>query len=389
LRFIQKDSDCEVSQMQKIWKDLPAFSPQAAAAGDPLAVISLKGWRLKEPVSGRRYTVLRVETRGGTVGYGEGGPARAHEIAEARAAATGRRVTESEFIRHSLAACPAMEAAVDNAFLDVLGKSSKVPIYQYLGGPTRYKARVAAHLEVRDANSVEEPLRRAAAQGFRAFTIPLLPRDPMTRIQSYVDQLRQWVERLRTMAGENADFILDAAGTLTPGDASSIATALERLHLLWIDEPTAVLSNDALEKVTAESVTPIGLGRNVSDPAVFQNLLRWQCVDVLRPSLGLNGTPKIRRIAAIAEANYVAVAPYHDGGPVGTVAAIHMAATAPNFFLQQVPQPLAEQDRAMRAELTSGNVETAKDGFAMLINRPGLGIEVNEQALNKYSEETV
>jgi len=94
-------------------------------------------------------------------------------------------------------------------------------------------------------------------------------------------------------------------------------------------------------------------------------------------------------MAAVAETNYVAVGPYHDGGPIATVAAIQLAASLPNFFAQQVPQPLAEQDRAMRAELTGGNREIAKDGFAPLVNQPGLGIEVNEEALKKYSEEVL
>ena len=66
-----------------------------------------------------------------------------------------------------------------------------------------------------------------------------------------------------------------------------------------------------------------------------------------------------------------------------------LAASLPNFFIQQIPQPAAAQDRAMRAELTSGNRETAIDGFLPLINKPGLGFDVNEQALNRYSEETV
>jgi galactonate dehydratase len=112
-------------------------------------------------------------------------------------------------------------------------------------------------------------------------------------------------------------------------------------------------------------------------------------VDVLRPSLGLNSIPKIRRMAAIAETHYVAVAPYHDGGPIATAAAVHLAASLPNFFIQQIPFPTDERDRAMRAELTHGSVETAKDGFTALVNKPGFGIEVDERAVNRYSEERV
>ncbi|MGA2412373.1 MAG: hypothetical protein ABSG46_18560, partial [Candidatus Binataceae bacterium] len=119
---------------KKIWSNLPAFAPQAAAT-DGLSIANVRGWRLREPSSGRRYTVLRLETRGGLVGYGEGGAATAAQIGDAKAAAVGRRPNETEFIRHRLAATPAMEAAVNCAFLDLLGKRTKIPVYQFLGGP--------------------------------------------------------------------------------------------------------------------------------------------------------------------------------------------------------------------------------------------------------------
>lgn len=373
---------------RKIWSNLPAFAPQAAAT-DPLAIANVRGWRLREPSSGRRYTVLRLETRGGLVGYGEGGPSSAAEIGEAKAVAVGRRPNETEFIRHRLAAAPAMEAAVNCAFLDLLGKRTKTPVYQFLGGPTRFKARVMAHLEGQTEEALAAPLQLAAEQGFKAFTVPIPGRDSLWRMQAYVDAVRARVARVRSLAGADLDFVLDAAGTLTPGDAALLATALEKIHLMWFDEPTTVLTNDALARIADESVMPIGLGRSVTDIATFQNLLRWGSIDLLRPSLGLNSISKIKRMAAIAETHYVAVAPYHDGGPLATAAGIHLAASLPNFFIQQIPFPSAERDRAMRAELTSGNQETAKNGFAPLVNRPGFGIDVDERALDRYSEERV
>ncbi|HLX46367.1 MAG TPA: enolase C-terminal domain-like protein [Bryobacteraceae bacterium] len=373
---------------RKIWSNLPPFSPQAAVT-DRLSIANVRGWRLREPSSGRRYTVLRLETRGGLVGYGEGGPASAAQIADAKAAATGRRPNETEFIRHRLAASPPMEAAVDCAFLDLLGKDTKTPVYQFLGGPTRFKARVLAHLEGRTEDELATPLRRAAGQGFKAFTVPIPARDSLWRMQAYVDAVRARVGRLRSLAGADMDFVLDAAGTLTPGDAALLATAFEKDHLMWLDEPTGVLTNDGLARIADESVLPLGMGRGVTDIATFQNLLRWGSVDLLRPSLGLNSISKIRRMAAIAETHYVAVAPYHDGGPIATAAGIHLAASLPNFFIQQIPFPASDRDAAMRAELTSGSLETAKDGFAPLRNRPGFGFNVDERALDRYSEETI
>src|SRR5215813_3902734 len=174
---------------RKIWRDFPVFAPQPPST-DGMAITGVQGWRLREPDSGRRYTVLRLETRGGMVGYGEGAPATRAEILDARAAATGRRPNESEFIRHRLAAIPAMEAAVNNAFLDLQGKATKTPVYQFLGGPTRFKARVLAGLDGESETALEAPLKRAVQQGFRAFTVPIPTRDAMWRMQAYVDGVR-------------------------------------------------------------------------------------------------------------------------------------------------------------------------------------------------------
>jgi len=374
--------------MRQPWKDVAAFGPPPAG-DDPLAITSLRAWRIREPVSGRRYTVLKLESRGGIFGYGEGGPAVAADIAQAKTAVVGRRPTDAEFVRHNLARLPAMEAAVNNAMLDLAARSANVPIYQYLGGPTRFKARVVARLEGQDEDALTTSLHRSLQQGFRAFSFPIPERDAMWRMEAYVDAIRHRVDRLKEMGGQNTDFVLDANAILTPGDASFIATALERAHLLWFDEPTSVLTNDALSRISDESVMPVGLGRNVHDVATFQNLLRWGCIDILRPSIGLNSIRQIRRMAAVAETHYVAVGPYNDNGPIATVAAIHLAASLPNFFAQQVPQPSAQQDREMRAELTSGDKESAIEGFAQLLNKPGLGIEINEEALKKYSEEVL
>ena len=357
-------------RLERLWRDRPQFAPQGAPAGSagtaadagagagPLTITAMRSWRIKEPTGGRRYTVVRLETRGGVAGYGEGGPVKSIDIAEARPRVLGRRAVENEYFRHTFAASPAIEAAVSNACLDILARHGKAPLYQFLGGPTRFKARVLASPEGLEPAAFKAPLERALKQGFKAVTIPIPRHDALWRMQAYVD-------------------------------AAFVAKALERDHIMWLDEPTTVLTNDALAKISDESVVPVALGRGVTDIAVFQNLLRHGSIDLLRPSLALNSLHKIRRMAAIAETHYVAVAPYHDGGPIGTLAGIHLNAALANSFIQQVPFPAAERDAAMRAEITGGQQEVAVDGFAALINKPGLGVEISDAALSRYSEETL
>src|SRR6185503_5485580 len=105
------------------------FQPPQALS-HPLAIVQFRAWRLKEPVSGRRYTVVKLQSQSGASGYGEGGPATSAEIVEARTIVAGRRATETEFVRARLAALSAMEAAVSNAMLDLVSRSKQIPIYQ-------------------------------------------------------------------------------------------------------------------------------------------------------------------------------------------------------------------------------------------------------------------
>src|SRR4029077_18107469 len=146
-------------------------------------------------------------------------------------------------------------------------------------------------------------------------------------------------------------------------------------HPLWFDEPCSVSNVEAVRKVSGETVTPLGFGRGISDAGVFQALLREGLIDVVRPDIVHWGISGARRIAVLAEAYYVAIAPNHDGGPVGTAAAIQLAASGPNFFLPHVPLPPDRKDREMRSAIVSGGLEAPRDGFLQVPTGPGLGIE--------------
>jgi len=148
------------------------FAPPAAE-DHPLKIAQFRAWRVKEPVSNRRYTVVRLQSQAGIAGYGEGGPAPAAEIVAARAAVMDRRATESEYIRAALRGAPALEAAVNNAMLDLVSRAKNVPIYRYLGGPVRFKARLLGHLEGATAAESAPSLERAKDRGFRLSPPPL------------------------------------------------------------------------------------------------------------------------------------------------------------------------------------------------------------------------
>jgi len=333
------------------------FAPQAAVATSKpseLDITEIRHFPLREPVSGARYSLLRVKTRSGLTGWGECAFDPAADMKSLESAWIGKPV-------HTYAAIKPLTpfaAALDIALLDIVGKACNAPVYRVLGGPTRSKVRAyGAEMVI----PLPEPLSRNQGKAYQNRILALVDAVPADR-----------------------DFVLGGNVMLTPGDAASVAATVERKHPLWFDEPCAHSNTEAVRKISGETVVPLAFGRGIHDAGIFQAMLREGLIDLVRPELGFFGISGSRRIAALAEPYYVAVAPRHDGGPVATAAAMQLAASIPNFFIQHVPLPAAPEDRAMRREIVSADIETSRNGFLQLPKSPGLGITVNEPALEKY-----
>ena len=152
-----------------------------------------------------------------------------------------------------------------------------------------------------------------------------------------------------------------------------LAAAFERLHLLWFDEPCLLVKPErGVPKIASENVTPVGFGRFAAEPGSFRTCFAaMHRRGPARPRAARHHTG--RRISAVAEPYYVAVAPFHDGGPIATAAALNLAASLPNFFIQQIPFPAAEQDRRMRARLAGDATEIVKRRISATAAGTGAG----------------
>ena len=350
-----------------------------------LGIRALNAWVLREPVSRRAYTVVRLTSEDGLHGYGECGEAEASEIAAARSVVLGKPATSYEKVRLALHATPQVGAATNAAMLDLVGKATRTPVFQLLGGPTRSRVRALASLHGATDDEFAASAASLRRAGFLAFGVPLPATAARNQGLAFAQAVIRRVEAIRA-AVKDADLVLEGFGALTPGDALSLSSEIERFHLLWFDEPCPMSNLAAVRKISDESATPLGFGRHIEQPSEVQNALREEVLDVLRPDLGRHGISQIRKMAALAETYYIALAPHHGGGPVGTAAALHLAASLPNFFIQNIPVPESEADTRMRAELTGGSIEGPEDGFVALPTAPGLGISVSDEALEKYKE---
>jgi galactonate dehydratase len=332
---------------------------------DELAISEVRAYGRQSAVSGRSYTVLKLRTKSGLSGYGECGVLAEAQLKILSSALAARPASGYEVLNSAVP--EGARAAVNMAALDILGKSTKAPVYRVLGGPTRNKARGAVRLKGTSDEELQSDLHKQLEAGFRAFLLPIPKPAARNQGSAFVRAAEARWKALRN-ADASADFVLEATDNLTPGDAATLATALERMHPLWFDEPCRVSNLNAIRKIGAESVMPLGFGREITEPGMYQDLLRNGLVDVIRPDLLMHGITGIRRLAAMSETYYVAVAPQHDGGEISTAAALHLAASIPNFFIVQTPG-------AGRAAI--------KDGFFELPKGDGLGIEVNDTELER------
>ena len=358
------------------------YADQLPVARGKHSITDLEVFPLREPVSRRAYTLIRVRTDSGLIGYGECAAAPRNEVERLRHSIIGRAATANV----GTALGSPMDGAVNCALLDIVGHACSAPLYRVLGGPTRYKVRAMTSLEGPTNAQLVACVESAVNAGFRGFVVPIPAPAARNQGQAYVKEVRARLEALRFVSREGIDFVLDGGGQLSAGDAETIAAGIEGSHPLWFDEPCSMSNPERIQRIAEQTVTPLGFGRMLPNPAAFQDFLRMEIMDVARPDILREGILGIRRIAALAETYYVTVAPHHEGGPVATAAAIHLAASLPNFFIQHIPFPGGELDQAMRSELLSQPVEEVKEGFLPLPSGPGLGVSVNEKALDKYKD---
>lgn len=337
-------------------------------------ITAVDAFQLREPKSGRVYSLLKLSTDSSLVGWGEAGRLDSNSLRRCREICIGQDPTRYDYLTNQLAVDPA-SGAINMALLDLCGKQAKVPVYQLLGGPTRNKVRALTLFD-----------ERAIGVGHRACVVPIsLPQQATSRPR-FVDSVVKRFEALRKTHGENVDFVADGMGLLPSAEAADIAVALESFHPLWFDQPCRAPNSDVLARLTTESATPIGLGRDFDQVGPLLNLLRDGLIDVVRLPIARLGITPIRRAGALAETYYVAIAPFHiSGGPVATAAAIQLAASLPNFFIQQVPLVVDSEERKLRDDLVGGAVEAVTEGYFGLSLKPGLGIDINETIVRRMA----
>ena len=274
-------------------------------------------------------------------------------------------------------------SGIEHALWDIAGKRLGVPVYQLLGGHVRDRIRVYQSPGGRTPEELaENAVGLIERYGYTALKIG--PQPPGSDALPANAALRAAVARfaaVRRAVGDDVDIAVDPhAKIFEPAQAIALAEALKPDRPLFLEEPLRPENVDALARVAAHTDVPIATGEMLYTKFQFREVLVKQAADVLQPDVCCaGGILECKKIAAMAEAFYVVVAPHNPMGPVATAVNVHLVATLPNFLILEYHP----DDEAPRRDLIDEPM-VLKNGYLELPTRPGLGLELNEDAFPRY-----
>jgi galactonate dehydratase len=342
----------------------------------------------------RKSQLLKLETDTGLVGWGE-------PVVEGKAESTGAAVREllegyllgedplpiehhwqrlyrGGFYRGGPVLMAAI-AGVDQALWDLKGKHYDLPAHELLGGRARDRVQLYQHVHGETPAEHAEAARQAVAEGFEV--LKTSPKQPFRRVDTpaAIRRTAETLGAIREAVGDDVAVGVDFHGRVAKPTAKRLAAALEPHDPMFYEEPVLPEHNEALGPLAAHTTVPIATGERMFSRWEFKPLLESGAADVLQPDVShAGGITEVKKIADMAEAYDVALAPHCPLGPVALAACLQVDACAPNALVQEQVVHRGEfpdwVDNPTLFDYEAGGYLPVPDG-------PGLGVEIDEDAL--------
>ena len=287
-------------------------------------------------------------------------------------------------------------SGADQALWDIKGKQADMPLYQLLGGKCREAAAVYGHADGRDEHEVEDSVRKYMEQGYRYIRIQMggyggqaekLVKPEGAQPGAYFDpkaymrDMLRMMEHVRSKIGDEIELLHDIHERLKTIDAVQFAKDVERFKLFFLEDPLAPEDLEWFHHIRQQCSTPIAMGELFNSPREWQPLIADKLIDFLRMHVSqMGGITPARNVAAFANMYGIRTA-WHgpgDTSPVGHAANLHLDLWAPNFGIQEWCR---FSERVY--EIFPGTPEV-RNGYMYPNDKPGLGIDVNEELTAKY-----
>jgi len=275
---------------------------------------------------------------------------------------------------------------IENALYDIVGKALGVPVYKLLGGKFRDNIRLYADCHAGaedDAKAYSAKALDVVGQGFSAVKFDV-DHTGTAKLDPYnwtvgakeMTHIIDLISALRESLGYEIDLAIDCHGQFDLPSAIILAKAVEPLRLLWLEEPVPAENIQALAQVRRSSSTVICTGENQYTRFEFLELFANKAVDVIMPDLAkAGGIAEGKRIADLADAHYIPIAPHNVSSPLGMMAACHVMASVPNFLVLE----FHALNIPWWSDLCEGDKPFIQNGFMAVSERPGIGVELNDK----------
>ncbi len=340
-----------------------------------------------------RWLFLKMHTDEGIVGYGE-------PIVEGRASTVAAAIQElgryligqdprdierhwqtiygGTFYRGGPILVSAL-SGIEQAMWDIKGKYYNMPVYEMLGGACRSRIRMYASCGGATPDEAAANALAKKAQGFTAIKCGVS--GPVRNIDTmaYVEAQTEKFAAMRNAVGSDFDIAIDCHGILSPAMSIRLAKALEPYFPMFIEEPCLPENVDTMVTIARSTSIPIATGERLFTRWGFRELLEKQAVAVVQPDIcHAGGIFEGKKIAAMAEVYYAAIAPHNPLGPISLASCLQLDACTPNFLIQEHPSMPEKWDLG-EGYLNSPFV--IEDGYIKPPSGPGLGITLNDDAL--------
>jgi L-alanine-DL-glutamate epimerase-like enolase superfamily enzyme len=346
----------------------------------------------------RTYLYVVVDTDEGIYGVGEAG-ITGRELAVAGAVEhfkpllIGQDPFRTEFLWQLLfrgGFFPAQNiltaalSAVDIALWDIKGKALGVPVYQLLGGQCRDKVAVYCHIGGDTVDELVASARQAVAEGWKYLRWglahhPLEAFEPRAEVERSIDEFAA----LRTALGSEIELCFDVHTRLDLRDAVRLCRAVEQYRPFFIEDPLRSENPDSFKTLRPRVGVPLAAGEQFSSKWEFRQLIEEEWIDYCRLDLCIcGGLTEAKKIAGWCETHYIDQVVHNPLGPVSSTAALHFNLSVPNFGVQELPRKLGHSmpDAILHQPAWEG-------GYLLPSDRPGLGLEVDREALKRHKFE--
>jgi galactonate dehydratase len=347
-----------------------------------------------------RWLFVRVEADGGQIGWGE-----ASLEGWAEAVDGAMEALKDRFLGHDPFAIediwqigyrggfyrggPVLMSALaglDQALWDLKGRALGQPAWQLMGGKVRERIRAYAWIGGDRPHEIGEAARARRGQGFSAVKMNATAELDWIGTPKLFDEV---IARVVAAQAEGMDVGLDFHGRVHRPMAKQLAKVLEPLGLLFIEEPLLSENHEGLAQIAHLTATPIALGERLFSRWDFKPFFESGAVDIIQPDLShAGGITECRKIAAMAEAYDIAVAPHCPLGPLALAACLQLAATAPNVAIQEMSLGIHYNVGADLYTYVKDKAPlTAVDGYLPIPPGPGLGVEIDEDKVRESAKE--